>query len=455
MANLENATLIADENFHLAIDISNQGKWVQPINWEPDNPESYKLARSWVDECIAEHDHGTLISNVAGVDCAPVRVLHIEKSPTNYELRLVPPENSEAGGANFVALSYCWGGDQPHKLTKAKMRETQGVMDYNKLPSTIQDAVRVTFGLGFQHLWIDSLCIVQDDQDELVREIAKMSFIYSRAVLTISAKSAAAASDGFLNRRASKDALYVSNVSLETDDGAVTDRPVAISGVVDAIDRLTNHRDIYVAGHWRMMLPDDLLWGNEGLKWCGMKGRELYERPVTFQGPSWSWTSVNSLVAWHKFSKPAQDEALGWKLLNHQVTLVNEQAPFGAVREAALTMSARTLQVEAEIDNSTGKPLRTADGAPEMMKRYLELWADCQPSLDGQQKPLTLALARGRIVNFDEAWGLVLQEVDLGASIGTIKTYTRWGIFKSSASGTGGELNDWFKRWPREEFKLI
>ncbi|KAL8910062.1 MAG: hypothetical protein Q9171_004616 [Xanthocarpia ochracea] len=55
------------------------------------------------------------------------------------------------------------------------------------LPQTFRDAICVTRNLGYRYLWIDSLCIVQDDPkdwDTVSRDIAS---IYSNCVLTIAA----------------------------------------------------------------------------------------------------------------------------------------------------------------------------------------------------------------------------------------------------------------------------
>ncbi|KAF2107179.1 hypothetical protein BDV96DRAFT_459774, partial [Lophiotrema nucula] len=65
-------------------------------------------------------------------------------------------------------------------------------------PRTIQDAIKITHELGFDYLWVDSLCIIQDDAVEIAQEIALMPLIYSNAVVTIAASSARAVTDGFL-----------------------------------------------------------------------------------------------------------------------------------------------------------------------------------------------------------------------------------------------------------------
>lgn len=55
------------------------------------------------------------------------------------------------------------------------------------LPLTFQHAVSITYSLGYRYLWIDSLCIMQDDPSDWAFESATMSRIYSNSVLTIAA----------------------------------------------------------------------------------------------------------------------------------------------------------------------------------------------------------------------------------------------------------------------------
>lgn len=61
---------------------------------------------------------------------------------------------------------------------------------WDKLPSTFQDAITVTRRLGIAYIWIDSLCIVQDDAQDWEREAAKMALIFESAYLTIAATAA-------------------------------------------------------------------------------------------------------------------------------------------------------------------------------------------------------------------------------------------------------------------------
>jgi hypothetical protein len=59
-----------------------------------------------------------------------------------------------------------------------------------ELSKTFQDAIRISRELGERYLWIDSLCILQDDPQDWEEEAAKMHTIYGGATLTIAALSA-------------------------------------------------------------------------------------------------------------------------------------------------------------------------------------------------------------------------------------------------------------------------
>jgi hypothetical protein len=69
-------------------------------------------------------------------------------------------------------------------------------INFFNLPATFQDAVRVATAIGFQYLWIDSLCIIQDVHEDWQRESAKMAAIFRAGTITLSATSAANSRQG-------------------------------------------------------------------------------------------------------------------------------------------------------------------------------------------------------------------------------------------------------------------
>jgi hypothetical protein len=70
-----------------------------------------------------------------------------------------------------------------------------------QLPKTFQGAVEVTRELAIRFVWIDSLCIIQDDPDDWARESKRMKSVFTSSYCTIAATSAENCTKGFLDRQ--------------------------------------------------------------------------------------------------------------------------------------------------------------------------------------------------------------------------------------------------------------
>jgi hypothetical protein len=156
---------------------------------------SMSEARRWLLECHSTHDrcfkaHGSY---------TPGRLICIESGDGQPVIRLV--ENVSGENIKWAALSYVWGGDQVLKATSSSLLALKENISVGNLPRTLRDAVTVCIKLGLTYLWVDCLCIIQDDQDDLTRELANMPQIYQRAWVTISASTARHVSEGFLHDR--------------------------------------------------------------------------------------------------------------------------------------------------------------------------------------------------------------------------------------------------------------
>ncbi len=71
-------------------------------------------------------------------------------------------------------------------------------LDVQGMPKTILDAIVVAQKLHIRYVWIDSLCIIQEDIADKVEQISQMRFIFNDTYLTIVAASATKVRDGFL-----------------------------------------------------------------------------------------------------------------------------------------------------------------------------------------------------------------------------------------------------------------
>lgn len=67
---------------------------------------------------------------------------------------------------SYATLSYCWGGIKPLQLTRSSLASFQAGIKVSELPLTFQDTVKVVRTLGIKYLWIDALCIMQDDASD-------------------------------------------------------------------------------------------------------------------------------------------------------------------------------------------------------------------------------------------------------------------------------------------------
>lgn len=88
---------------------------------------------------------------------------------------------SKGEAVPYVTLSHCWGQtDSIHSIQTERhnLRDHKKVIKFLSLPKTFQDAVTLCRELGIKYLWIDSLCIIQNDEADWVTESAKMGSIY-------------------------------------------------------------------------------------------------------------------------------------------------------------------------------------------------------------------------------------------------------------------------------------
>ncbi|KAL8713579.1 MAG: hypothetical protein Q9220_002441 [cf. Caloplaca sp. 1 TL-2023] len=102
--------------------------------------------------------------------------------------------------SSYIALSYVWGSAK-QVLTKyadlAALSEPGGLQNImDSVPLTIRDAMALTKELGLKYLWVDSLCIVQDDPYDKAIFIPEMHQIYMRSFLTIIAAAGNSADNG-------------------------------------------------------------------------------------------------------------------------------------------------------------------------------------------------------------------------------------------------------------------
>lgn len=90
----------------------------------------------------------------------------------------------------YATLSHCWGALPFVYLTAANLADFRKEIPADALTKTVFEAIYVTKYLGIPYLWVDSLCIIQSDTEDWLRESERLSDVYGGAFLNIVATSA-------------------------------------------------------------------------------------------------------------------------------------------------------------------------------------------------------------------------------------------------------------------------
>jgi len=122
---------------------------------------------------------------------APERLIEIstEDDGNSFSWRVVCP--ADIGNVPYFTLSHCWGTSRRTCLTSKNRRVFAEFTSFSDLPKTYQHAFLVTFSLGLRFIWIDSLCIVQDDDEDWKAQASVMRSVYKGACCNIAATWAA------------------------------------------------------------------------------------------------------------------------------------------------------------------------------------------------------------------------------------------------------------------------
>lgn len=144
--------------------------------------------RKWSEDCLAVH-HSTCKPPYSTKPWSAITLIDVE---LNCLATLNDP-------VQYFALSYVWGPStdaQALRKNVALLKHPGGLLTCVRLPDTIRDAMHLAKVFGVRFLWVDRLCIVQDDEDHKKQQISQMARIYECAYITIIAADGEDANHG-------------------------------------------------------------------------------------------------------------------------------------------------------------------------------------------------------------------------------------------------------------------
>ncbi|CAN9384472.1 unnamed protein product [Alternaria alternata] len=126
-------------------------------------------AKEWLNSCLRNHDHG--LDRAA---TRPSRLVAVGTADGSEPIKIV---DGSVADEEYLAVSYRWGAETLLTTINTLERFYDSI-PWNQLPQTFQDAISIARDLGIAYIWIDSLCIIQDNLADWETESAKMADIY-------------------------------------------------------------------------------------------------------------------------------------------------------------------------------------------------------------------------------------------------------------------------------------
>ncbi|KAI1799007.1 heterokaryon incompatibility protein-domain-containing protein [Daldinia bambusicola] len=212
------------------------------------------LINDWLKECQGHHHSRLSKEQDRGNDLfqphAPFRLIDVDRNCI--------AEKGEI--CDYVALSYVWGtiptiSDSPDKYqsltpillalrSNVEYMKTDNALSELKteaqlkarVPQTVRDAMEFTRRIGKRYLWVDTLCIIQDDRKGRDQLIARMGDIYNSAAITVIAAVGCNADAG-LSGISSRAGCPIKPVTIMTSGGTVFHISVCLSSLCEEVRR--------------------------------------------------------------------------------------------------------------------------------------------------------------------------------------------------------------------------
>jgi len=148
--------------------------------------ETASYIKNWMEQCIDTHD-------VCKEGCEdmwmPSRLLEIYD--VLGDLHICLRDRSELRSSRYCTLSHRWDASsvQSLQLTTTSLSSFRNGIAVSTLKPTFQDMADLTLRLGVRLMWIDCMCIIQDDTKDWRDESALMGKVYANSWLNVSANA--------------------------------------------------------------------------------------------------------------------------------------------------------------------------------------------------------------------------------------------------------------------------
>ena len=130
------------------------------------------IAQTWLRRCDEEHASCAIYNTNTSTSGSHQPLAHISLPSRLVDtscdnLRLVSLKHGDITNSEpYAALSHCWGTQRTGVLEKENLDQYLNSIPLENLPKPLIDAVRVCRDLKIRYLWADSLCIMQNSEED-------------------------------------------------------------------------------------------------------------------------------------------------------------------------------------------------------------------------------------------------------------------------------------------------
>ncbi|KAF2478251.1 HET-domain-containing protein [Lindgomyces ingoldianus] len=144
--------------------------------------------KGWLQKCL--RDHKLCCLNDANKESLPTRLIDMGNID-GPRLVVCKEEGMDIQKAQYVTVSHRWRQEGMPKLLRSNAETLKQRIDPTILPLAFQDSLILAKRLDIRYIWIDALCILQDDESDWERESSIMGQVYRNAVCNFGASAAA------------------------------------------------------------------------------------------------------------------------------------------------------------------------------------------------------------------------------------------------------------------------
>lgn len=179
---------------------------VRPVN-------DIDAAQQWLTGCLDGHpscaSHPPLFQSPGSPHSPflPTRLINVGMHESDHPFI----DDSTHRRGSYFTLSYKWGSHSSSTVltTRATLEEHKLRLPLSSLGQTFKDAIELTRRMEVRYLWIDSLCIIQDDHEDKAREIPQMADIYENCLVMLSACVGEDPTTGLFNDRPKRNVVQL------------------------------------------------------------------------------------------------------------------------------------------------------------------------------------------------------------------------------------------------------